>query len=110
MSLNWQWNDKIGKAVYNDGRVSNLYRGNAFCIAVNEWEDNGSQLYCVAWFFCDESHAKNCLGLSKGYDGCFGEFDIKELHLNTKYTETAKLAQMLAKAKVNISIVLYWED
>ena len=104
MSLNWQWTDKMGECEYDSGHVSNLYRGNAFVIAVNEFPND---TYSLAWFAADETHIKNQLGLTKGYDNCFKEFGIKSLRLDTKYTETAKLCQMLARSKTPIQITLY---
>lgn len=107
MSINWQWNDKMGTCTYTNGYKSNLYRGNAFVIAVNEWTDeSGKELYSLAWFAADEQHMKNMLGLTKGYDECWSSFGICELELNVNYKETAKLVALLAKAKIEVAVKL----
>ncbi len=106
MSLNWDWKNKMGECVYENGHVSNLYQGNAFVIAVNEFEDN---TYNLAWFASDENHMKNMLGLSKDYNPCFHHFGIKKLRLNLKYRNTPKLVQLIARAKLVIEIELYKE-
>lgn len=46
MSLNWKWDDKMGECFYEDGRKDNLYQGNAFVIAIHEFENDTYQL---AW-------------------------------------------------------------
>ena len=106
MAINWQWSDKMGSCVYDTGWASNLYRGNCFCIAVNEFENN---TYNLAWFAADESHMKNMLGLTKGYNSCFEDFRICKLRLNTRYKESVKLVTLLAKAKASVIIELYNE-
>lgn len=103
MSLNWQWSDKMGECTHSNGLKTNLYRGNAFTIALYE-KDN---TYSLSWFAADEAHMKNMLGLTKGYDNCFIDFGITEMRLNTKYKETAKLVQMLAKSRTPITVTLY---
>lgn len=104
MALNWQWNDKMGECIYENGHKSNLYRGNAFIIATNEFEDN---TYNLAWFAADETHMKNMLGLTKGYDNIFKDWGITEIKLDTSYKETAKFIQMIARSKTPIKIELY---
>lgn len=104
MSLNWQWSDKMGECTYSNGHKSNLYRGNCFMIAVNEF-DNGT--YNLAWFAADEQHLKNQLGLTKGYDGCFHDFGIVEMKLDTKYKEVAKFLNLIARAHACVKIELY---
>lgn len=111
MSLNWQWSDKMGEVTYKDGSTkSNLYRGNCFMIAVNEWvSKEGVEQYSLAWFFADEAHAKNCLGLTKGYeDNSPDDWGWLSFKLDTSYKETGKFLQLLAKAKAKgITITLY---
>ena len=63
MSLNWEWKDKMGTCTYEDGTKCNLYRGNAFTIAV--YEDEKENTYQMVWFAADEAHMKNMLGLNK---------------------------------------------
>lgn len=105
MALQWNWDDKMGKCTTQNGINLNLYRGNAFMIAIHEFEQDGKELYSLAWFFADKDHCKNCLGLTKGYTGI--EFDWQSFELDTKYKETEQFITMLAKAKQKVSITLY---
>lgn len=103
MSLNWEWKDKMGTCTYEDGTKCNLYRGNAFTIAIHE--DSG--YYNLAWFAADETHMKNMLGLNKGYENIMKKWGITQLELNTEYKETVKIVNLMAKAKMKITIKLY---
>ena len=103
MSLNWEWTDKMGTCTYEDGTKCNLYRGNAFTIAI--YENRG--YYDLAWFAADENHMKNMLGLNKNYENIMKNWGIKELELNTEYKETVKIVNLMAKAKMKITIKLY---
>ena len=105
MSLNWEWNDKMGTCTYENGIKNNLYRGNAFTIAVYENEED--ETYQLVWFAADENHMKNMLGLTKGYENVIEKWGIKELELNTEYKETVKIVNLMAKAKMKITIKLY---
>lgn len=104
MALHWQWNDKMGVSVDKNGYIANLYRGNAFVIAVYENDDD---TYSLAWFAADEAHMKALLGLTKDHTNIFADWGITQLKLDTRYKETAKLVQMLAKSKTPIRIELY---
>ena len=103
MSLNWEWKDKMGTCTWKDGKTCNLYRGNALVIAIYE---NG-KYYNLAWFAADETHMKNMLGLTKGYNNIMKDWGITELELNTEYKETAKIVNLMSKAKMKITIKLY---
>lgn len=106
MALHWQWNDKMGTATDTRGYKYNLYRGNAFMIGLAEWEKDGEQMWNMAFFFVSEEHARNCLGLSKGYE----REDYMEnwtFELDTSYSENRKFVQLLARAKVKCTITLY---
>lgn len=105
--LRWDWNKKIGKVKYEDGREDNLYQGNAQLIAIHENEDN---TYYLSWFSTDKDHLRNMLGLNKGCEGCISEnrlFSITEISLDTENKETAKIISDFAKAKIKIRINLY---
>ena len=104
MSLNWEWNDKMGDCTYANGAKANLYQGNALVIAVCEYEDNTYQL---EWFACDENHMKNMLGLTKGYDNVFEGFGIVKIRLDVNHRNTAKLAQLIVKSNTPITIEMY---
>lgn len=109
MSINWQWTDKMGTVTDERGYTSNLYRGNCFMIAVNEFKDErGVDVYSLAWFFADETHLKKCFGLTKGYEENHpNDYHWQKFELNTEYKETAKFIQYLAKAKANVEIKLF---
>ena len=76
MALNWQWSEKCGEMLFrgeegNEYTLS-LYEGNAFLIMLYEYKDEIGEDYYDMWsFWVDEAHAKNCLGLSKGYDNIY---------------------------------------
>ena len=128
MSLNWQWNDKMGEVIYTDDRytpghpyVTNIYQGNALMIWCNELAtdparpltpDNTS--YSLGNFCVDIEHLRNMLGLNakKGYskDNLFNDYNIKLLRLNTKYKSVPKIVAEFAKAHTNITIELYYEE
>ena len=111
MSLNWKWDDVMGKCTYKNGSESTLYQGNAQIIAVNHLPDD---MYNLAWFSADKEHLRNMLGLTKGTvsvlddDGRF--FGITSIKLNTAYKSVPDIVKDFAKAKVNISIELYHEE
>lgn len=111
MSINWNWTDKMGEVTDNRGYTANLYRGNCFMIAVNEFQKDGKDLYSLAWFFADETHMKNCLGLTKGYEEeSYKDFNWESFKLNTKYKEVPKFISALCKANAEIKIELYKEE
>lgn len=114
MSLNWQWDDRMGECFYDEEHqsaehpfVCNLYRGNAQIIAVNEYP-NGT--YSLAWFSDDKQHLRNMLGLTKGYENVFKTFGIQKMRLNTRYKEVPTIVSDFAKAKLPITIELYYEE
>lgn len=104
MSLNWNWSEKMGDCVYENGAVSTLYQGNALVIAINEYPD---ETYQLAWFASDEAHMRNMLGLTKGYDNIVTEWGIEKIRLDTRFRSTQKLVALLAKANFPITIELY---
>lgn len=121
MSLNWMWNDKMGEAVMQllstdmpRYETLNLYQGNALMIALHETRDQeGRNLYSMQWFAADEQHLKNLLGLNRkqGFDNnTFGTWGIKKLKLNTRYKSVPKIVSLIAKAKMPITIELYYEE
>lgn len=72
MALNWRWDKKVGEATFRNsaGKTykTSLYIGNAFLISLYRYKENGEKMYTMHGFFCDETHAKRCLGLV-AYDG-----------------------------------------
>ena len=121
MALYWDWKDKVGEAIFesNVGQeyTINLYKGNAFLFFINEYKETDEKgeehnMYNLYSFFCDEAHAKRCLGLVKGTDNMFvdGFYRMKKIRINKeKYSYTNKLVSMLVKAFDNLDIEIYKE-
>lgn len=105
MSLNWNWNDKMGTCTFIDNSKCNLYRGNAFTIAIHE--DDETKTYNLVWFASDEQHFKNMLGYPSYKDNLFAKYGIVAFDLDTKYKETTKIVTNLARAKMKVQINLY---
>ena len=79
---------------------------------MNEWTENGTDMYSLYSFFADEKHAKNCLGLTKGHTNIFedGGTKFKKLRLNkAKSRNWKKIVSLFAQAFDNIEIELYTE-
>ena len=107
MSLNWQWNDKMGEVLYEDGHTDTLYQGNALMIAVYHNEN----MYNLTWFVADKEHFKNLLGLSKtDKTNYLKHWGVKSLRLNTRYKSVPAIVSELAKAKSPITIELFYEE
>lgn len=116
MSLNWQWNDKMGELVNIgvDGKeyTHPIYQGNCLMIITSEWVDEatGKKLYSLCNFFSNLDHLKNCLGTSKDYtDNIVAGWNWKEIRLNLRYKSVPKIVAELVKAKMPITITLYEE-
>lgn len=120
MALNWKWDEKCGEAIIeqtfgNEVNVytKNLYEGNAFLIFMNEWEENGKGMYSLYTFFADETHAKRCLGLVKGYNNIFtdGSDRLLKIKINkAKSDNWKKIVTLFAQAFDNIDIEIYTEE
>jgi len=98
--LTWDFKKPIGRVdVTQKGNKAtyNLYQGNAFMIML--WED--SKQYQLITFWADEKHAKNCLGLTKGYDNIYdGIYDEMTFHLDGNYDICYKIAALLKRARI----------
>lgn len=128
MSLNWNWNDKMGEVIYEPSCYTpghpfqtNIYQGNALMIWCNEWAtdpacpltpDNTS--YSLSCFCANMEHFRNMLGLNakNGYstEYLFNSYHIKTIRLNTRYKSVPKIVAELAKAHTNVNIELYYEE
>lgn len=67
MSLNWNWNECIGYRTVRDERnntewYEKIYHGNALAIFINEYDENGKEMYQLMDFWADETHMKRMLG------------------------------------------------
>ena len=112
MSLNWEWKDKMGEVLYEDGHTDVLYQGNALMIAVNHYEvADGSEYYQLAWFAADKTHLRNLLGLAKeDKTNYLTHWGVKSLRLNTRYKSVPAIVSEIAKARSPITIELYREE
>lgn len=118
MALQWQWDSKCGEAIFenklqNKEFTINLYEGNAFLIFLNEYKEDGEDMYSVYSFFVDEAHAKNCLGLTKGNSNMFNDSHIvlKKIRLNKdRYSKVSKLVNMFIKAFDHIEIEIFSDE
>lgn len=112
MALHWKWDKKIGEATLVQGDREfflSLYDGNAFLIMLYEYTADGKDVYDLFGFFVDKQHAKNCLGLTKGYENLYnGENGkITKLRLSKEYRYLKDLTAMLVKAFDDITIEIY---
>lgn len=111
MSLNWEWTDKMGEVLYEDGHTDVLYQGNALMIAVNHYTvADGSEYYLLSWFAADKEHLRNLLGLSKtDKTNYLAQWGVKSLRLNTRYKSVPTILTELAKSHTTVTIELFYE-
>lgn len=120
MAIQWQWKDKIGEAVVRQfigdetkEFTKSLYEGNAFLIFLNEWNEDGVDKYSLYTFFADETHAKRCLGLTKGCNNIFtdGYDKLLKIRINkAKSNNWKKIITLFAQAFDNIDIEIFTEE
>lgn len=124
MAITWQWKNKCGEAIIKqtiNGETKEftktLYEGNAFLIFLNEWTENGSNMYSLYTFFADEIHAKRCLGITKNADNIYSNifeegFDkLVKIRINKKKSRNwKKIVTLFAQAFDNIDIEIYSEE
>lgn len=111
MSLNWQWNDRMGEAIFKGNHVGHrfpIYQGNAYMICIDSFDEG--ELYTMCWFAADRTHLRNMLGLTKGCQNVFENFGIKRLRLNTRYKSVPQIVSDLARSHTDIEIELYYEE
>ena len=108
MALNWKWENKIGEATMDvtGGKYTlSLYTGNADIIWLYEYEENGEKMYSLYSFWDDETHAKKCLGLTKGYDN--NALGMVKFRINKAFPKALKYVGLVAKAFDDITIEIY---
>ena len=117
MALRWDWKAKAGQVTIIDREkkehTANWWEGNGLMIVLNEWDENGETYWSMGWFFVDEEHAKNCLGLTKDHTNMWTDEGscISELTINRKYCyKWEKLVKIMIKAFPDIKISLYNAD
>ena len=111
MALTWQWNKLSGTITENNyGKdvTFNFYEGNALMIVLHEYTNGeGEDVYDLHWFFCDEAHAKNCLGLAKGKDNMFEPDQVKRLEIyRENCPQWEKIVKLFTKAFPNVEIII----
>lgn len=118
MAVTWNWADKCGKAtIYSEIQKKeftlNLYQGNAYLIFINEYKENGEDMYNVYSFFVDEKHAKRMLGLEKGSTNAFKDCGVvlKSIEFNKdKCRNLSDIVGLFIRAFDNLNIGIYSGD
>ena len=127
MALTWNWNNKVGEAVFarkmHSGETkeftTNLYEGNAFLIFIYEWkEDDGTEKCDLQGFFVDKVHMKRCLGIDKKYKNTYGDniYDKEDDRLikirfnKAKSSNYKEIIPAFIEAFDNIDIEVYTEE
>ena len=111
MALTWEWSKVAGTITENNyGKyvTFNFYEGNALMIVMYEYKDDeGKDMYNLHWFFCDEAHAKNCLGLAKGKENMFEPGQVKNITIyRDNCLQWEKIVKLFTKAFPEIEIIL----
>ena len=116
MALYWDWKESVGDATFevnNEKEVRiTLYEGNALLIMLQEYQDDGEDMYNMFHFWLDKNHMKNCLGLTKGHDNAYDNdcIRLKKIRLNkTKSRNYKDIITALVKAFDNIEIEIFTE-
>lgn len=60
MALIWNFEKRCGTVTMKDGFTRYMYEGNAFFILLNEWKEDGGDMYSLYTFAVDPAHAKEC--------------------------------------------------
>ena len=108
MAYNWEWKHKMGEIFYDKWHY-NLYQGNGYMIAIDEWTDekDGAEKYQVAWFFCDKEHMRRCLGIAKdSYDMFEGNVDRLILYYD-ECDNLKNIIDMFSQTQPNIVIEIH---
>lgn len=105
MALTWNWNEKVGR-IKMANQWYNLYTGNAFLIAIHEWETKeGEGRYDLVFFASDENHMKNMLGLTREYkDNIIANWEIQEIVEYVEYRCWEKINTLLTKSQMELTI------
>lgn len=89
-----------------------IYEGNCDLIAIVEWKEGDDTVYAPYLFFCDEGHAKKCLGLTRDVNGEKSNLytDIYKIRISKKHTSFKQIINWFTKAYDNIIIEIYNES
>lgn len=119
MAVTWDWNAKCGEFVIEQTVDANgtkkdftvsIYNGNCMAVFLYEFVEGETEKYNFFGFFSDKTHAKNCLGLTKGEDNIYdnGWQTITRVRLNKSKCRYFKdLVALFAQAFDNIDIEIY---
>lgn len=122
MALTWEWNRKIGEAVFDELYLDDptkevtvsLYEGNAFLIFIHKYKDKNTDenMYTLFSFFADKTHMNRCLGLEKGSENIFlHNGRLKRISFNKAKSRNYKqIIPALVKAFDDIEIKVYTEE
>lgn len=103
MALEWTWSEPCGFCkvnFYNSIENLTLYRGNALLIFMYETDTE----YNLVGFFTDKEHAKNCLGLQKGYSRW--SLDVLDATLYYDKCDWKHISEYMLKAYPHLRIEL----
>lgn len=113
MALQWNFDQVSGTITYG-GKTFRWFQGNARMIILNEFQENGKEMYNLDGFAFDDEHLKNMLGITKGHTNIYIDFGtpVTQLTVYRKYvTDWEKLIKIFIKAFPEIEITLkYVED
>ena len=113
MSLNWSFEHPAGLWTIPAGvpgmdtmrkeTTFTLYRGNAYLIVLNETETE----YTLVSFWRDKEHMKNCLGLTRGHDNIYQDWEGSHIFLYEDNCPHARqIADAMFRAFENITVTI----
>ncbi len=107
MSLNWSFDHPAGLwTITPDIKPSytlHLYCGNAYLIVLNETETE----YNLVTFWVDKEHMRNCLGLTKGYDNIYQDWEGSHIFLyEDNLPHARQIADALFRTFENITVTV----
>ena len=111
MSLNWNWSEKCGEAVFEQRDKEftvNLYQGNAYLIFIYEYEEDGNNMYNLFTFWADKGHAKRCLGLEKDYQGVKYNIYTASISYKSSFTSISIICKISKLLYLSISNFFYF--
>lgn len=113
MSLRWDWNEKVGELILENGTVIDLYNGNAYLIMIREYQEDGKDMYQMWSFWADKQHMKNCLGLNKrGHftENLFEDCHIAKFRFSKACRNLKDIMSALVDAFDNINMEVYTDE
>lgn len=107
MALTWKYSERAGHITFKDGTVYPWYEGNALMICNREERTETEINAWLVFFFANEDHAKNCLGLTRGNENIFSDNPMVCVTIHPQYCrQWAKVCKLLLKAFPDIKILL----